>query len=283
MHLRLAQCKQKGSALILSVLAGLVILGGIVYFFNKPVIQTPISPKLENSFSTYTNQKLGFEFEYQEVAVKEDSEEEFNKRGNGDFRKNFTNYIQYEPAKVLGAAVVLGKEESFDTNPLTVWVFDNENNLTIDEWYKKYWYYPFVWGDFTSRKENVAPIKEATISGKVGKVGIVDYKEGRPKFIYLAKDQKMYLFRIIGSSGDQILETLQFLNNKEGKKEKDDCKITGCSGQICADDEVMTTCEFRQEYACYKNAKCERQSDGKCGWTQTSELTKCLQENKSSQ
>ena len=57
-----------------------------------------------------------------------------------------------------------------------------------------------------------------------------------------------------------------------------DCITTGCSGTVCAEPgkEVITTCEMKPEYACYKNAKCERQTTGACGWTQTPELTGCL-------
>ena len=58
------------------------------------------------------------------------------------------------------------------------------------------------------------------------------------------------------------------------------CMVTGCSSQVCSDQDVMTTCEYRTEYACYKKAKCERQSNGECGWTQTKELTSCLNRNK---
>jgi len=56
------------------------------------------------------------------------------------------------------------------------------------------------------------------------------------------------------------------------------CVKTGCSGTICAEPgkEVITTCEYRPEYACYKTAACERQASGSCGWTQTAELTACL-------
>lgn len=54
------------------------------------------------------------------------------------------------------------------------------------------------------------------------------------------------------------------------------CKVTGCSGQVCSDEEVITTCEWREEYACYKTAKCERQADDKCGWTMTDELAACM-------
>ncbi len=58
------------------------------------------------------------------------------------------------------------------------------------------------------------------------------------------------------------------------------CVVSGCSGQICADEEMMSTCEFREEYACYKNAKCERQTSGKCGWTETAALRTCIDRTK---
>lgn len=57
---------------------------------------------------------------------------------------------------------------------------------------------------------------------------------------------------------------------------KKECLVTGCSGQICSDEKVTTTCEFKEEYACYRTAKCEQQEDGKCGWTPTEELVACL-------
>lgn len=61
-----------------------------------------------------------------------------------------------------------------------------------------------------------------------------------------------------------------------GSVTADGCKRTGCSGQVCADEDVITTCEYRPEYACYKDAACERQADGKCGWTPSAPLTVCL-------
>lgn len=59
------------------------------------------------------------------------------------------------------------------------------------------------------------------------------------------------------------------------------CRPTGCSGQICSDTDVVSTCEFKPEYSCYQKAKCERQSTGKCGWTETAELSQCLANAKS--
>lgn len=58
------------------------------------------------------------------------------------------------------------------------------------------------------------------------------------------------------------------------------CYVGGCSGQICSDQEgVISTCEWRDEYACYQTASCERQPDGQCGWTPTEELNACLAEH----
>lgn len=55
------------------------------------------------------------------------------------------------------------------------------------------------------------------------------------------------------------------------------CFVGGCSGQVCSDQpDVITTCEWRDEYACYATASCGRQADGTCGWTPTPELEACL-------
>lgn len=56
------------------------------------------------------------------------------------------------------------------------------------------------------------------------------------------------------------------------------CVRTGCSNTVCAEagKEIMTTCEYRNEYECYGTAKCERQANGACGWTQTPALSSCI-------
>lgn len=58
---------------------------------------------------------------------------------------------------------------------------------------------------------------------------------------------------------------------------KGECRPTGCSGQICADQDIVSACEFKPEYACYKTAHCERQPSGECGWTMTQETRACLE------
>ena len=56
------------------------------------------------------------------------------------------------------------------------------------------------------------------------------------------------------------------------------CARTGCSGQICAPagESVVTTCQWSEEYACYKTARCEKQPSGQCGWTATAALDSCI-------
>jgi len=63
-----------------------------------------------------------------------------------------------------------------------------------------------------------------------------------------------------------------------GDRTSGGCIITGCSSQVCADEEVITTCEFRAEYACYRSARCERQASGECGWTLNEDVRECLAE-----
>ena len=93
--------------------------------------------------------------------------------------------------------------------------------------------------------------------------------------------------RVTGPAGrSQMLKATQFyLRAKPGgsssgnDNQNKPCFKTGCSGQVCADEEVITTCEYRAEYECYKTARCERQANGKCGFTDTPELRRCLRRN----
>lgn len=205
----------RGFATVPVLLVLALLAAGLFVYFNlsgsKNTLVKPV-PQTE-SFPIYKSEKLGFELQYsKDLEVLEDSEEEFNKRGNGTFRKNFSFYVGYEPGEFLGAVVVLEKENNFETNPFTLWVFNNDSSLTIEKWHHNFWYYPFVWGDFTyAGKFILAPQDMATVSGQIGKSGIIDYREGKPKFIYISKDQKMYLFRIIGQKGEEILTSFKFL------------------------------------------------------------------------
>jgi hypothetical protein len=74
----------------------------------------------------------------------------------------------------------------------------------------------------------------------------------------------------------ELKATQVYLRTGKGTAAMKPCIKTGCSSQVCSDHTVMTTCEWRDEYACYQKAACERQADGNCGFTRTRELTACL-------
>jgi hypothetical protein len=72
-----------------------------------------------------------------------------------------------------------------------------------------------------------------------------------------------------------VLNNLQF----HGK-----CVVGGCNMEFCVDQKEITqlvsTCEYRPAYSCYRNAICERDSrSGKCGWRVDNQLASCLQNN----
>lgn len=86
-------------------------------------------------------------------------------------------------------------------------------------------------------------------------------------------------------NGDELIIPIVF-NQEVAYEEPEkplECVVTGCSGQICASEEVASTCEFREEYACYQTAVCEVQSSGECGWTETDELAACIEDANSPQ
>lgn len=60
------------------------------------------------------------------------------------------------------------------------------------------------------------------------------------------------------------------------------CRVGGCSGQLCVGpgEPDITTCQWRDEYACYRGAECTLQSNGRCGFTQTPELISCLERSR---
>ena len=55
------------------------------------------------------------------------------------------------------------------------------------------------------------------------------------------------------------------------------CYVGGCSSQLCSDTpDMVSTCEYREEYGCYQHATCERQTNGQCGWTPNATFNACM-------
>ncbi len=99
----------------------------------------------------------------------------------------------------------------------------------------------------------------------------------------------IYRYRIVaknaaGITYGKIKEIKVNSVKKEERYVGDGCKVvSGCNGPIeCVDlskdtTNFVTTCEYRQEYECYKakTARCEKQTNGSCGWTENEELKMC--------
>ena len=57
----------------------------------------------------------------------------------------------------------------------------------------------------------------------------------------------------------------------------EECVVTGCGGELCADGHLDSICIVTPDLFCYRElGTCERQSDGVCGWTETPALAECL-------
>jgi hypothetical protein len=90
----------------------------------------------------------------------------------------------------------------------------------------------------------------------------------------------LYFFRFSGNEDPAGQVSVPDKAAEEPRK-VETCARAGCSSQLCVDaktaDQIITTCEYREEYGCYRVASCEVQSDGKCGFTATPELAACLE------
>ncbi len=69
--------------------------------------------------------------------------------------------------------------------------------------------------------------------------------------------------------------------------EGNDCVVSGCSGEVCGESSVATTCQYKPHYACFREAACERVGPeidtttgpvARCAWVPTRALRTCLAE-----
>lgn len=131
------------------------------------------------------------------------------------------------------------------------------------------------------------------LAGALVMLGMIIYKMA-PKMSASVPQPVITNFEECVAAGNPIMEsypprcmtkdgrsfTQDVPQNAERNMTFNGCAVAGCSQQLCvsADEAptIITTCEYRAEYACYKKASCERQTNGVCGWTETLELKQCL-------
>jgi len=126
----------------------------------------------------------------------------------------------------------------------------------------------------SSRSAQIAEIDYTDAGLTDEQIGELGFEMFEDSGLIIAGDR--YSFTFEGRRGKGRTATNAFVK-LENPETSDGCFVGGCSGQICSDREgVVSTCEWREEYACYQQATCERQADGACGWTSTAELDACL-------
>ena len=129
----------------------------------------------------------------------------------------------------------------------------------------------------TSRGANISDIDWSPSGLADEQVGALMEKMFQPSGLIISGSR--FSFSIDGRKGKGRTATNVFAR-LENPAQSAGCFVGGCSSQICSDQEgVISTCEWRPEYACYQQATCERQADGACGWTQDAELQACLANN----
>lgn len=207
--------------LMLRLLFILLFLGAIgIFVFNyfkqnnpnpSPILQVPKIIQ-QATTKTYTDNALNFQFEYPASGfeVVPDNEESYFKISKTDHRKNFAGYVGYSPPGFVSGVMlkrsVTKIESQYDSIPLILWVFDNPNKLSIDSWFDKYWYYPFIWGIFAQPgKGHIYPGSEATISGQPARSVVVSYQPGKPEFTYVARGDKMFMFKVVKEADEKVI------------------------------------------------------------------------------
>lgn len=95
-------------------------------------------------------------------------------------------------------------------------------------------------------------------------------------FLVLKKDNPSGL----PEHDDEIRIPMLFVPSGSGTGQvTSECVVGGCSGELCLEpgnEEVVSICVYKEEYACLKESRCERQISGKCGWTETNAYKTCL-------
>ena len=217
-----------------------------------------------SDWKTYRNEEYGFEFKYPTTILQQTN--------NG--------------SQVNNKNIILAKFKTKDNKAIEV-LFDYGSVFSID-YLKKY---------APTGSEDLDPEKLIFGNNIFYYYGPGGGGVCYPDQFFHDYKGKIFILNFFGCENDkqppestkiierQILSTFKFLDDEEApvptltSQAKDGCVIGGCSGEICAEEEMASACIFNPKFECYKTATCERQSDGNCGWTETEKLASCLEEN----
>lgn len=114
-------------------------------------------------------------------------------------------------------------------------------------------------------------------------MAVNSYKNSKRQPLYPSKLFPFFLTLVLMIF---VFGTSAFIAYQTGKTRQDkpskiteECMIGGCNSELCSEaseDLKASICLYEPKFECYNTATCEKQINGKCGWTQTEELTRCL-------
>lgn len=163
------------------------------------------------------------------------------------------------------------------------------SDVPTDAWFSQYVCmalkagYVSGYSDGTFRPANTINIAEAS------KILAIAYDLRLPQYFMETEWYRPYFDALIGAyampqpepavssllSRGQMAFMIHSLEDGASPQQKK-CEPRGCSGTVCADEDVITTCELKESDACYAQSVCERQQNGECGWTATPEYVSCI-------
>ena len=130
--------------------------------------------------------------------------------------------------------------------------------------------------------EIVSTISEEEINGLDGQSFTIKTGLGNESkyFIYQLEDKIISTSQSIidpneGEYADIVEDILLSIDLQEDSTVSKKCKASGCSGEICSTEEVVSTCEFLPGMECIDLAGCGM-VDGECGWTLNEEAANCF-------
>ena len=232
----------------------IISLLAIAFYFQSSKNQAPsASPTSSNSekntnlaleskdWKIYADSALKFRLRYPESVyqVASESGKEYYQKYKKDPSERFSDFMGHAPPKDLGGVGIffLEKEEitagnqtvvPIDGNQFTIRVFDNPQELTIDEWYEKYQLFPFRFGQGAPALEETIAINE--IEGKTITREVPDF--GKRKFVLLSKDNHVFLIKIFSPTKEkeQMLSTLEFSSTTPSQKTEKSSDGVFCGG-----------------------------------------------------
>jgi len=227
---------KKSNSVVWILLFLVILLSAITAFFVYQNMQlrqqlvtvqpTPTLTPIATSdptvdWSVYSGNRYSFKYDKSKFVVESFGEAQLSSITKIKLPDSFTSFMGYKPPRVkdaikIGVPFVDTSGHSLPVDGegiMQIWIFDNSNQLNIDQWYDKYIYYPIQWGhSIETALENERPKEGFIVDSTNGKQNYLDLM-GTAKLSYLQKGDEMYLFYGQGIDFDNLNDVEKIPND----------------------------------------------------------------------